>query len=183
MSCDKNFCPFNCGVWLDVEIDGVMTKVLVLPSTIPNERINEFAEIFKEEVKDAGELQFENIQSTVVDIRDFKFITDATHNTATFNLVNITEPNQQTRGYLDIVFLNDLVKKAQYYSHPQNIELDDMYKIKNYIQGDPFSIKYFKKVNIQIPPQDFSIKYILIRVHSRSGQLLYQTIKSVKNVN
>ncbi len=126
---------------------------------------------------------FDEIDQKIINVRDFSVNNSKTQLQVGFDLVNDSGNNSQAEGYLHVLFMDSMNADARVSTFPQGCKVDKQFNAINYKTGDSFAIKYFKKVQFNLDPPDFSIKFAVIRVYSTDGQIIYQNIKSIDNDN
>ena len=123
----------------------------------------------------------DEIDSQLVEIRDFTIDLDNRHPSVQFNLVNISNPNRPINGYLFVALMDNLTSENHETLIPSGNHSVSLQEIKDVKQGDSFSIKYFKMINYDFTKPDHDVRYVWFRIYSRHGNVIYQTVKSVDN--
>ncbi len=178
---------------LSVQNAELKDQVLSLKSQKKDAFLNRHVEPEKQKtpVKSTSQVQakqtpvvtLDEIDQKIINVRDFNVNNSENQLQVGFDLVNDSGNNSQAEGYLQVLFLDSMNAGAMVSTFPQDCKVDKEFKAINYKTGDSFAIKYFKKVQFNLDPPDFSIKFAVIRVYSTDGQIIYQNIKSIDNDN
>lgn len=98
-----------------------------------------------------------------------------------FKLDNITNPHTLVNGRLVIAGFPLQTNHRSFTVFPQVVTFNQQNEIKNYKDGDPFSINYFKTISVNLQSMDEDVKQIVITAFSESGNIIYRQLKVINN--
>jgi len=138
-----------------------------------SEKIDEDLSISQESTFESSKNILPEINSTELDISDLEIFPTNSNIDISFILKNI-QKNRIISGYVTIFAFSEDFDTKLYYSYPESLQINDAYNLLNYKLGNFFSIRWLKniKATLSILPSSIQIKFIVITLYSRSGEIL-----------